>query len=418
MRRNRSTAQHAPPASAPPSEETTTAASKDSTTTSTAPAPKRDDLEDPTGNWTFQVLGQKWGLLQGRVKLDCDASVPLDAEQRLFLKAALLQMLRTCVDLFQANTSIDYDHWLEDPVLLQVFQEIFQRHFSVLGLMCSLRPWKRKVPDPYLSSLCAPLWLLIDGDMRHWQVHAVEDMRMMSHNQLHLPVDDALDGDVSADLLRPPADPDGDPDGPRGSSSRARRSATFARRAAPLAPSERENDGGNAPGAEAEGPEIEAEADQGEDFDAVRQEPEDDKVLKPKPLFDFKKETMADLLAQQLREDWASERIGENVHDTIPQDLEGEEYIEKKLHELETGEFRAEPLNEVLSRDEIDPEDHKDFVRAKFEEDVQEDLMEKMTLGEFKARFGENPAIASLAVIVEDEEKDKKRIIHDATHGV
>ena len=289
MRRNRSTAQHAPPASAPPSEETTTAASKDSTTTSTAPAPKRDDLEDPTGNWTFQVLGQKWGLLQGRVKLDCDASVPLDAEQRLFLKAALLQMLRTCVDLFQANTSIDYDHWLEDPVLLQVFQEIFQRHFSVLGLMCSLRPWKRKVPDPYLSSLCAPLWLLIDGDMRHWQVHAVEDMRMMSHNQLHLPVDDALDGDVSADLLRPPADPDGDPDGPRGSSSRARRSATFARRAAPLAPSERENDGGNAPGAEAEGPEIEAEADQGEDFDAVRQEPEDDKVLKPKPLFDFKK---------------------------------------------------------------------------------------------------------------------------------
>ena len=29
------------------------------------------------------------------------------------------------------------------------------------------------------------------------------------------------------------------------------------------------------------------------------------------------KETMADLLAQQLREDWASERIGENVHDTI-----------------------------------------------------------------------------------------------------
>ena len=57
-------------------------------------------------------------------------------------------------------------------------------------------------------------------------------------------------------------------------------------------------------------------------------------------------------------------------------------------------------------------------MRAKFEEDVQEDLMEKMTLGEFKARFGENRAIASLAVIVEDEEKDKKRIIHDATHGV
>ena len=41
-----------------------------------------------------------------------------------------------------------------------------------------------------------------------------------------------------------------------------------------------------------------------------------------------------------------------------------------------------------------------------------------MTLGEFKAKFGENRAIASLAVIVEDEEKDKKRMIHDAAHGV
>ena len=32
------------------------------------------------------------------------------------------------------------------------------------------------------------------------------------------------------------------------------------------------------------------------------------------------------------------------------------EYIERKLHELEMGEFRAECLTEVLSRDEIDPD--------------------------------------------------------------
>ncbi|OLP89006.1 hypothetical protein AK812_SmicGene29579 [Symbiodinium microadriaticum] len=51
-------------------------------------------------------------------------------------------------------------------------------------------------------------------------------------------------------------------------------------------------------------------------------------------------------------------------------------------------------------------------------EDVEEGLMERVILGEFKARFGENSVIAALAVIVEDEEKDKKRIIHFATHGV
>ena len=36
----------------------------------------------------------------------------------------------------------------------------------------------------------------------------------------------------------------------------------------------------------------------------------------------------------------------------------------------------------------------------------------------FKERFGDDTAIAALAVIVEDKEKDKKRLIHDATHGV
>ena len=44
--------------------------------------------------------------------------------------------------------------------------------------------------------------------------------------------------------------------------------------------------------------------------------------------------------------------FGELEEDQIP----AKEFIEKKLHELETGEFRAEPLTEVLSRDEIDPE--------------------------------------------------------------
>ena len=44
--------------------------------------------------------------------------------------------------------------------------------------------------------------------------------------------------------------------------------------------------------------------------------------------------------------------------------------------------------------------------------------MEKMSPDTFKKRFGDNTAIAALAVIVEDEEKDKKRLIHDATHGV
>ncbi|OLP96718.1 Acyl-CoA-binding domain-containing protein 6 [Symbiodinium microadriaticum] len=207
-------------------------------------------------------------------------------------------MLRTCIDLFNDNTSVDYDHWLEDPVLLKVFQEIFESQFSVLGVMCSLRPWRRKVPDPYLSSACAPLRLLIQGNMRQWQVYALEDMRLLSHNQLHEPLGESdwnfhlfgvRPNDVRADQV--PSGLDGDPDGPRGSSSRARRSAAAAQPAAPLAPSERENDGRSAapdsfePPPEA-GVERAEEGEQEESFDAVRPEQGPETL---KPLFDFKK---------------------------------------------------------------------------------------------------------------------------------
>ena len=63
-------------------------------------------------------------------------------------------------------------------------------------------------------------------------------------------------------------------------------------------------------------------------------------------------------------------------------------------------------------------EEHREFAKAKFEEDVEEGLMAKMSPGSFLDHYGIHTAIAALAVIVEDEAKDKKRIIHDATHGV
>ena len=44
--------------------------------------------------------------------------------------------------------------------------------------------------------------------------------------------------------------------------------------------------------------------------------------------------------------------------------------------------------------------------------------MEKLTMKEFEDKYGDHRAIAALAVIVEDEDKGKKRLIHDATHGV
>ena len=59
-----------------------------------------------------------------------------------------------------------------------------------------------------------------------------------------------------------------------------------------------------------------------------------------------------------------------------------------------------------------------EFAKAKFEEDITEGLMLKMSLRDLKAKYGEHRAMAALGVIVEDESVGKNRMIHDATHGV
>eukprot|EP00435_Cladocopium_sp_Y103_P005087 s4203_g1.t1 len=61
--------------------------------------------------------------------------------------------------------------------------------------------------------------------------------------------------------------------------------------------------------------------------------------------------------------------------------------------------------------------DHEDFVREHFAEECAEGLMEKITLSQAKERFGDRIAISSLAVLVEEAHGNKRRIIHDATHG-
>ena len=61
--------------------------------------------------------------------------------------------------------------------------------------------------------------------------------------------------------------------------------------------------------------------------------------------------------------------------------------------------------------------DHENFVRQHFEDECSEGLMEKLTLDEAKQRFGDRVAISSLAVLVEEAHGNKRRVIHDATHG-
>ena len=63
-------------------------------------------------------------------------------------------------------------------------------------------------------------------------------------------------------------------------------------------------------------------------------------------------------------------------------------------------------------------EEHSNHLRAHLEAEVSEGLMDRLEEGEFERVYGEHRAVAALAVLVEDETVGKKRVIHDATHGV
>ncbi|OLQ01786.1 hypothetical protein AK812_SmicGene15471 [Symbiodinium microadriaticum] len=250
--------------------------------------PTRGDMEDPSAPWKMIARN---GDYSG-ITLEVDATLELQPEFRVYLKAALTELLKSCISIFQEATGVDYDHWLDDPVLLRVFQDVFDPYLQVLGVMCSLRPWNLKVPEPYLSTSCAPLRVLIRGGVRSWRVHALEDMRLMSANQLKAKVDES-DWHVTVFGYRRD-DPDVDRAGAPASSS--------AQPAAPLHPAEKRKDGEGASSASSSAaplrhleprppqqPLDDAEAAaQAEEFDSVRPEGEEQpKTLKP--LFDFKK---------------------------------------------------------------------------------------------------------------------------------
>ena len=61
--------------------------------------------------------------------------------------------------------------------------------------------------------------------------------------------------------------------------------------------------------------------------------------------------------------------------------------------------------------------DHLDFAREKFEEEIKEGMMEKLTMKEFVDKYGDNRAIAALAVIVEDEDKGRRFKHRQDEHG-
>ena len=175
-------------------------------------------------------------------------------------------------------------------MLLCVFQEVFADILNVLGVLVCLRPWNLQVPEPNLSSSVTPIRLLVHGELRRWHVSALEDMSIMSHSQLHAPVDEA-DWHVYVFGVCPEA---------------VNVSPGLGRPAAPYVPaSEKEKNGKTYADADPDTEAVMQELDNiplqqppqrqpdepipedGQDEEFKSQGPAEEKILKP--LFDFKK---------------------------------------------------------------------------------------------------------------------------------
>ena len=62
--------------------------------------------------------------------------------------------------------------------------------------------------------------------------------------------------------------------------------------------------------------------------------------------------------------------------------------------------------------------EHRQHLRDHLAQEVKDGLVEKMSEKAFEEEFGDERAVASLAVLVEDPVVGKKRVIHDGTHGI
>eukprot|EP00438_Fugacium_kawagutii_P020823 Skav200760 [mRNA] locus=scaffold2001:111991:116283:- [translate_table: standard] len=108
----------------------------------------------------------------------------------------------------------------------------------------------------------------------------------------------------------------------------------------------------------------------------------------------------------------AEEGLPVGVLDPLPRTPAA--FEEQKKWPLE-GLGLEEPMLEKVNY--ISAEVHSEHLVEHLEQEVAEGLMDKMREEDFVREFGENRAVAALAVLVEDD-MGKKRVIHDGSHGV
>ena len=122
-----------------------------------------------------------------------DHTQPVLNEQQLhYLKKLLIDSVNGALELYREaiRSKIDYDHWIDYPVHVSLFKEIFSGHMVVRGIRMELHPWKLRDAQPLLAPESSYLRLPIRGHVKEWNLGPMDDLREMSHNQIYSDIDE------------------------------------------------------------------------------------------------------------------------------------------------------------------------------------------------------------------------------------
>ena len=142
---------------------------------------------DPVKRW--KTTTNKETMEQ--VILNNNSNIEMTVECSHWLKKMLMETVHNALGLFSeaSNRKVEYEHWIDNALMLSLFKEVFNQHMEVKAVKVSLRPFKKSPPNPQVVSSTAYLRLHIVGNVKEWQLHPIEDLREMSHNQIHADIE-------------------------------------------------------------------------------------------------------------------------------------------------------------------------------------------------------------------------------------
>ena len=118
-----------------------------------------------------------------QVEIQVPDSMEFTAEDKLYLKGLLCQLVNDSMTIFDEVTDGNYSRWIEDPILMTIVRSCLRKILYVHGVYIILHPFAKAFPEPKLRAELCPLRLICRGTYKSWTVHPLEDLREMSPAQ-------------------------------------------------------------------------------------------------------------------------------------------------------------------------------------------------------------------------------------------